>query len=133
MACFGAAESSIVVSFTVERSLDSVCAHLRLLGGVILVVFQQPAQPFATPNRALTRWGEARRSLGASARPALPPRIVQTQALASLVILRTGFRRLITAFQEMYRLLQRRFEEVQQLAVDLHQTTVRLAALVVSE
>ena len=55
------------------------------------------------------------------------------QHLVSLVVLRIGFRRFITAFQEMGRLLQRVFEEIEHVAMDLHETTVCLAALVAGE
>ena len=55
------------------------------------------------------------------------------QHLVSLVVLRIGFRRFITAFQEMGRLLQRVFEDIEHVVMDLHETTVCLGALVVGK
>ena len=40
-----------------------------------------------------------------------PPRFHPAEGLVSLVLLRIGFRRLITAFHELRRLIQRGFEQ----------------------
>ena len=56
-----------------------------------------------------------------------------SEGLFGLVVLLTGFRHLITAFHEVRRLLKRGFEHAEQLAVCPHQSTVRIAALVVVE
>jgi CHASE3 domain sensor protein len=53
------------------------------------------------------------------------------EGLVSVVCALLGFRLLITAFQKLRRLLQRRFEQAQQLPVDPDQLTGRIAALMV--
>lgn len=64
-------------------------------------------------------------------RNTLPPRDGHAEGLFSLVFLLIGFRLLITAFQELRRLIKRGFEHAKQLLVDPDQSTVRIAALVV--
>ena len=62
-----------------------------------------------------------------------PPRFRHAEGLVSLVFLHIGFRRLITAFQELCRLIQYSFEHAQHLSVPPDQSTVRIATLVVGK
>ena len=63
----------------------------------------------------------------------LPPRLRRAEGLVSVACLRIGFRRLITAFQELSRLLKCRFKHAQHVPVSPDQSTVRIAALVVGQ
>ena len=56
-----------------------------------------------------------------------------TNYLFGLVFLLLSFRGLVTAFQEVCRLLKRGFEHAEQLLVSLHQPAVWIAALVMGE
>ena len=66
-------------------------------------------------------------------RNTLPPHFRHAEGLISLVCLRIGFRRLITAFQELCRLIKYSFEHAQHLPVSPDQSTVRIVALVVGK
>ena len=56
-----------------------------------------------------------------------------TVPLVGLVFLLLNFRSLVTAFQEVRRLIKRGFEQAEQLLVRLHQSAVRSAALLMGE
>jgi len=60
-------------------------------------------------------------------------RSVENQGLFGPVFLLTGFRLLITACHEVRRLIKGGFEHAEQLLVYPHQSTARIAALVVVE
>jgi len=66
-------------------------------------------------------------------RTTLPTRYGHAEGFVSLVFLLIGFRRLITVFHKLRRLIQRGFEQAEQWPMYPYQSTVRLAALVVCE